>query len=57
MYGDFDFDIMAAGKEGKHALRYMRFLVLSFPGKFLLYGVKIDLFFLKKDEIRTLGNK
>ncbi|GAF86160.1 unnamed protein product, partial [marine sediment metagenome] len=55
MYGDFDFDIMAAGKERKHALCYMRFLVLAFPGKFFLYGVKIDLFFLKKDEIRTKG--
>jgi hypothetical protein len=49
MYGDFDFDIMAVEKERKHALRYMRFLVLPFPGKFLLYGVKIDLFFLKKE--------
>jgi hypothetical protein len=57
IYGDFDFDIMAVGKERKHALRYMRFLVLPFPGKFLLYGVKIDLFFLEKDEIRTFGNK
>jgi len=49
MYGDFDFGIMAVGKERKHASRYMRFLVLPFPGKFLLYGIKIDLFFLKKE--------
>lgn len=55
-YGDFDFNVMAVGEELRSALLYVRFLVLPFPGKFLLYFIKIDLFFLKKDEIRTFGN-
>ena len=54
MYGDFDFDIMAVGKKRKHASRCMWFLVLPFPGKFLLYGVKIELIIPQKEMFRII---